>query len=167
MSMGWGARTCGWLLVDVDGVLAPFVWQDGFREVFVEGRGSFGVNVQAGQAVGALAEELGWRLMFATAWGHDAVKYLCPVLGWSPRTKFLRVPANGAPGGVKTDLIRKWSKRHEQPVAWFDDEHTPEGREWALDRLETLLVDVDPRTGLQPEQIDQVRDWAVAACGTG
>ncbi len=49
-----------------------------------------------------------------------------------------------------------------RPAAWIDDLHTPEARAWASGRGEpTLLVTIDPSTGLTRRSVDRALGWAV------
>jgi hypothetical protein len=48
----------------------------------------------------------------------------------------------------------------DRPTAWLDDEFGEIARRWARERrAPTLLVDVDPTTGLTVEMIDLLTAW--------
>jgi hypothetical protein len=50
--------------------------------------------------------------------------------------------------------------RH-RPAAWIDDLHTAEAHAWAADRFEpTLLITIDPATGLTRRAVDRALAWA-------
>lgn len=148
------------LLLDVDGVLNPFaapVCPDGYTEhdMFP---GEEPVRLCA--AHGAWLRELASRfeLVWATAWGAEANRLLCPLLQLPslPVIGFPPIPFH--PGEKLPPIIRYAGSR---PLAWIDDTITPAGHAWAAQRgIPTLLIDTDPAEGLTRAVIDRAMRWA-------
>ena len=99
-----------------------------------------------------------FELSWATGWGENANRVLCPffdlpelptvALPHAPFEPRHKVPAIAAVVG-------------ERPAAWVDDMLTPEARDWAAARTApTLLVDVDSATGLARTDVDRLLGWA-------
>lgn len=145
--------------MDVDGVLNPFPdTPNGYDEYdfFPEDD----EPVRLTRVHGDWLKELGavFELVWATGWGADANRFICPQFGlrecvvlelppipFEPRHK---VPATASFAG-------------DRPAAWVDDMVTPEAHEWAGSReAPTLLVGVDSATGLTRPAVDELLAWA-------
>jgi hypothetical protein len=51
----------------------------------------------------------------------------------------------------------------DRPLAWIDDAHDEDSVRWAAARpAATLLVGTEPRTGIAPEHVAQLTEWAKA-----
>ncbi len=148
------------LLVDVDGVLNP--WEahscpDGFAEYeFVPGE-----RVILSPAHGKLLTSLAacYELVWATAWQHNANRFICPVLAL-PALPVIEFPRDG-----RDLLFRKLPSVQqavgERPCAWIDDVHLPDHYEWAATRaVPTLIIDIDPAEGLTSAVAERLAQWA-------
>jgi hypothetical protein len=148
------------LLVDVDGVLNPWDAKscpDGFAEYeFVPGE-----RVLLSPAHGELLTSLAaaYELVWATAWEHNANRFICPVLAL-PVLPVIEFPLNGR------DLrFRKLPSVQravgDRPCAWIDDVHLPDHYEWAASRgVPTLIIDIDPAEGLTSAVAERLAQWA-------
>jgi hypothetical protein len=129
-----------------------------------------------GAVLRSLAEETGLRLVWATAWQHAANARVAPAIGLDP-LPVIEFPAADAHvdgagrlhwrvgGGWKWPAVTQYAVG--QPLAWLDDEHDGEGyvaARTAFDRdragSPTFLCHVDPRRGLRPGHVAEIRAWA-------
>jgi hypothetical protein len=186
--------TKGLLLLDVDGPLNPYAaprfgragyvryaenrageWSScrGLRRPY---RHHVWLHPGHGRLLLALAQQSGLRLVWATAWEHDANVRVGPVIGLDhlPVIEFPECDAardaDGrlrwrADGGWKWPAVAAYAAG--RPLAWLDDEH--HNGEYADARsafhrdragCPTLLCHVDPRHGLRPDHVVEIRDWA-------
>ena len=148
------------LLLDVDGVLNPYVapaCPPGYTEhKFFPGEDP----VRICAAHGAWLRELATRyeIVWATAWEDGANQLLAPLLQLPdlPVIRFPRVPFH--PRDKLPPIIRFAERR---PLAWIDDALTPEAHSWAAKRrIPTLLISIDPAEGLTRRAADQALCWA-------
>ncbi|MEU4766409.1 HAD domain-containing protein [Actinosynnema sp. NPDC023794] len=180
--------TRGLLLLDVDGPLNPYAANphrrpDGYRTFRHTRRGTWHagrdarrhkglrvwLNPEHGALLRALADDTGLELVWATTWMQLANTLVAPAIGLPalPVIEFAEFDhdAGWSPGGSW-----KWRAVADfaggRPLAWLDDEHDvgyDEARAW-FDRqragVPTNLCHVDPRRGLRPEHLDDVRAWA-------
>ena len=148
------------LLVDVDGVLNPWEAEscpDGFAEYqFFPGE-----RVLLSPGHGKLLRSLAgtYQLVWATAWEHNANRWICPVL------ELPQLPVIEFPLGGRDVLFRKLPAVIEavgdRPCAWIDDMHQPDHYEWAAGRgVPTLMMDIDPAEGFTTVHAGQLSDWA-------
>jgi hypothetical protein len=148
------------LLVDVDGVLNP--WEAeycpyGFAEYeFIPGE-----RVLLSPAHGQLLTSLGaaYELVWATAWEHDANRFIAPVLAL-PALPVIEFPLSG-----RNVLFRKLPAVQQavgdRPCAWIDDVHPPDHYEWASTRgVPTLIIDINPAVGLTTAVVKRLAEWA-------
>jgi hypothetical protein len=134
------------------------------------------LNPGHGSMLRELAEETGLMLAWATTWLQQANTYVAPVLALPdlPVVEFPESDLQPVAGGHhwRRDGNWKWpgvaTFADGRPLAWLDDEHDDPlygGARQAFERERagspTLLVHVDPGTGLQPEHVDMVRAWAL------
>jgi hypothetical protein len=112
----------------------------------------------------ALAAETSLRLVWATTWQHEANDRIAPAVGL-PELPVIEFPGHDPTHGW--DQAWKWPSVAEyaegRPLAWLDDEHDHAGAEEFARRRSgtpTLLCHVDPKQGLGPAHLAQVRDWA-------
>ena len=95
-----------------------------------------------------------FQLVWATGWEHEANRVLAPILGL-PELPVIEFPRDEDGTFVKLVTVSKISSATS--VVWLDDELTEEAKEWARNRVgATLLVDVDPSTGLTHEDLEKV-----------
>ncbi|KAA2247685.1 hypothetical protein F0L68_40030 [Solihabitans fulvus] len=165
------------ILVDVDGPLNPFAakperrprgyathrlhprdspWEHTSRPLRVW------LHPQHGRWLLDLAEDTGAELVWATTWEHEANRLLAPILGL-PSLPVIDFDGQGQRhhGGHhgKLPAVAEWAG--DRPIAWLDDEFQPLDSSWARQRTArgapTLLVQVDPRAGVQPHHLDRIR----------
>jgi hypothetical protein len=148
------------LLVDVDGVLNP--WEADYCPYgFAEYEFIPGERVLLSPAHGQLLMSLGsaYELVWATAWEHDANRFIAPVLDL-PALPVIEFPLGGR------DLrFRKLPAVQEavgdRPCAWIDDVHLPDHYEWAATRgVPTLIIDINPAVGLTTAVVKRLAEWA-------
>jgi len=148
------------LLVDVDGVLNP--WEaDSCPDGYAEYEFFPGERVLLSPAHGPLLTSLAdaYELVWATAWEHNANRFICPVLEL-PVLPVIEFPLSG-----RDVLFRKLPSVQaavgDRPCAWIDDVHLPDHYEWAATRsVPTLIVDVDPAEGLTGAIAERLMQWA-------
>jgi hypothetical protein len=154
------------LLVDVDGVLNPWLAEDcpdGYHEYdFFPGERVL-LSPGHGELLTSLASS--YELVWATAWEHRANQLICPVLAM-PELPVIEFPLGG-----RDLMFRKLPSVidavGDRPCAWIDDAHQPDHYAWAQERgAPTLLIDIDPAEGLTREVIAILADWA-AGLGSG
>jgi hypothetical protein len=160
------------LLMDVDGVLNPYPdCPDGFTEYdfFPEDDEPVRLAAIHREWLHDLAES--FTMVWATGWGPDANRLLCPHFGLPelPVISFPPVPFDPAAKvqsiaaftAAKVPAIADFATEHA--VAWVDDVVTPEARRWAQARsYPTLLVEVDHRIGLTRDDVDSLLAWRLS-----
>jgi hypothetical protein len=148
------------LLVDVDGVLNPWLAEDcpaGFGEYdFFPGER---VLLSPGHGELLLSLAQAYELVWATAWEHRANRLICPVLAL-PELPVIEFPLSG-----RDLFFRKLPSVvdavGDRPCAWIDDEHRPDHYTWAESRgVPTLIVDIDPAEGLTSDVVARLAEWA-------
>ena len=149
------------LLVDVDGVLNVYgvsVCPDGYEELdLFPGEEPVRLCRSHGDWLRELAEH--FDLFWATGWGADAPRVLSPILRID---EFPAVPMPPTPfePSEKVPAIARFVG--DRAAAWLDDVVTPEAHAWAMERsTPTLLVDVDPRRGLDRSHVDALIAWSL------
>ncbi|HUK94034.1 MAG TPA: HAD domain-containing protein [Gaiellaceae bacterium] len=147
------------LLLDVDGVLNPYPdCPPGFVEhAFFPGDEE---PVRLAAIHGEWLHELARRftMVWATGWGQEANRLLCPHFDL-PALPLIAFPAGRFEPSDKVPAISSFVG--DLPVAWVDDIVTPEAKQWAETRDHpTLLVEVDPSTGLTRPAVDELVAWA-------
>lgn len=148
------------LLVDVDGVLNPWLAPDcpsGYGVYEFPGIERVLLSPAHGTLLNSLASV--FELVWATAWEHRANQYIAPILSL-PQLPVIEFALGG-----RDRLFRKLPAVIDtvgnRPCAWIDDEHWPDHRTWARQRgAPTLIVDIDPAVGLTSEIADQLAAWA-------
>jgi hypothetical protein len=150
------------LLVDVDGVLNPWLAPDcppGFGVYdFFPGERVL-LSPRHGELLTSLASA--YELVWATAWEHRANRLICPVLSL-PELPVIEFPVDGSDASFRK-LPAVIDAVGDRPCAWIDDEHQPDHHTWAEQRrAPTLIVDIDPAEGLTPGVADKLADWAAA-----
>lgn len=167
-----------YLLLDVDGVLIPFPEADGTtpashtrHDIVPTGRSANDpVTIWLNPAHGPLLiHVIRTGLVtpvWCTSWRQDATTLIGPLLGLPP-LPHVDLPrpriATSHPNGYlwKRDHVDTWLA--DAPAVWIDDDFTDLDHGWAAERVAkgkaTLLVQPDPRLGLQPEHLTEVAKW--------
>ncbi|WP_330316856.1 HAD domain-containing protein [Streptomyces platensis] len=168
-----------YLLLDIDGVLIPFPDADGStpathsrHDVVPTGQSADNpVTVWLDPAHGPmLMDVIRTGLVTAvwcTSWRQDPTTLIGPLLGL-PSLPHVDLPhpqiTTSHPNGYlwKRDHVDAWLG--DAPAVWIDDDFTSLDHTWAAERTAhgaaTLLIQPDPRTGLQAEHLAEARTWA-------
>lgn len=102
-------------------------------------------------------------IAWATGWGSRANRLLSPALGLPPLGEVV-FEKYGTPANAywKADGIARYAG--DRPVAWLDDALDLRCQAWAGKREQmgqpTLLVPVEPETGLTEDEVARVVRWA-------
>ena len=103
-----------------------------------------------------------FQIVWATSWGRLARDRLAPALGLPPNLPVIdldRYPPARAGQSRKLPALRRWFTRGA--VALVDDEIDRDLAAWARRRPEpTLLIEADPRVGLQEAQVEELLAWS-------
>ncbi|MBT2407361.1 MULTISPECIES: HAD domain-containing protein [unclassified Streptomyces] len=164
------------LFLDVDGPLIPFgatpqQLPDGYPTyrsgpgVHVAGAGPLLARINP--AYGPRLAALGCELVWATTWMEDANECVAPWLGL-PELPVVAWPEPSAEDSDederdglhwKTRTLLHWAAG--RPFAWVDDEITDADRTWVAAHHPgpTLLLHVDPRTGLTDADFTTLTAW--------
>ncbi|MEV7726055.1 HAD domain-containing protein [Streptomyces sp. NPDC087917] len=159
------------LFLDVDGPLIPF-GGSGYREYAHVGLPDDNpLLARLDPGLGARLLALPYEPVWATTWGEEANEAVAPRIGLPT----LPVAVWPEPGPDEDDddgggVLLHWKTRalltlaEGRPFAWVDDEITPADRAWAAARhpAPTLLLRVDPRTGLTDGDFAVLAAWAAA-----
>ena len=161
-----------YLLVDVDGVLAPFVYlsaPSGFAMHTVRAANGrehdVWLNPDHGRWLRTLGEQ--FELVWATGWVHEAPRLLAPLLGLPamPVIEFTHPPVFGVPLWKLQDVDAYVADR---AVAWVDDDIDIAVERWASQReAPTLLLKTDAAIGLTREHVSQLVEFAERVAGAG
>jgi hypothetical protein len=148
------------LLVDVDGVLNPWLARDcppGFNVYsFFPGERVL-LSPGHGKLLTSLADA--YELVWATAWEHRANQLICPVLELPP-LPVIEFPVDGRDLYFRK-LPAVIDAVGNRACAWIDDEHKPDHYMWAQRRdAPTLIVDIDPAEGLTSDVVARLAEWA-------
>ena len=155
------------LLLDVDGPLHPWAADHpppGYAEfrfrLAWRRQQRVWLNPDHGRLLGGLGIELAW----ASSWGHRANKTVGPAIGLPtlPVVEFAGPHADHH-AGWKYPAVARFA--YGRPIAWLDDdfELRPGAREKFLAREPaTLLVPVDPRTGVIDSQLTEIETWCAS-----
>jgi hypothetical protein len=150
------------LAVDVDGVISLFGFEDPLNEAPGEFHLIDGIAHCISRAAGERLVRLSdyYDLIWATGWEERANEYLPMLLGLPEELPYLTFGGNARFGTAhwKVDAIDEYAG--DRPVAWVDDSLDETCHEWALERpAPTLLVEVDPRRGLEEAHVDALIAW--------
>jgi hypothetical protein len=137
------------LLVDIDGVLNPFLRTgDPVPPGYVR-------HQVAGQSVllwpehGAWLRELArpFELAWVSTWEADSNVFIGPAIGAPPDLPYVTFEERTPEGWTwKLPAVRRFAG--DRPLAWLDDDPGPGAADWAAGReTPTLIVSPDPRVG--------------------
>ena len=133
------------IALDVDGVLAPWLYPDHGRMLL------------------DLAHDLNAQLVWATGHGEQANRWVGPAIGLPdlPVVDMIGVEPVRAVAHWKASRIAAYADH--RPLAWLDDEFQAADYAWAELRsaygAPTLLVPVDERIGLDESHLAAIRTW--------
>lgn len=145
-----------YLLVDVDGVLAPIVSgiaPPGFTRHTVQLPGGTQHDVWLNPEHGSWLRQLtkSFELVWATGWEHYAPRLLGPLLGLPPMPviEFTKRPQLGVALAKVPDVITFVG---DAPAAWIDDDLGETAASWRQQReAKTLLIKPDRSIGFTLE----------------
>lgn len=150
------------LFVDVDGVISlfpavpderpprPWLNVDGILHV---------LSTEAGGHLRDIAQD--FELVWCTGWEEKANEHLPRALGLAGPLPYLQLDRDRARGHRQWKLGPIERYAGERPLAWIDDDHDAECREWARARREdTLLVATRSDVGLTHEHVERLTAWA-------
>lgn len=149
------------LLVDIDGVISLFAFEDGPPQAgsfhSIDGIPHF---LSAKAAEHLLALTASFELVWASGWEEKANEYLPHLLGLP---KLPHLSFEGRVGRTnahwKLDSIEAYAG--ERPLAWIDDAFNEACHEWAGARMQpTLLVQTMPAEGLTQREAAILERWA-------
>lgn len=160
--------------VDVDGVLNPHdpvhAAMLGYRPHHYAGPDPTGAPVagtewlhpEHGRWLREITDE-GAELVWNTSWASVAAAFIAPCLGLPDNLTVISHQVTGVAWGRQGKLDGLFHYSGDRPVAVLDDEHGGKDPALAAARtaqgLPTLLVAVDPFTGLRRPDIDLVLRW--------
>jgi hypothetical protein len=147
------------LFVDIDGVLNPygprcppgFVEHDLFP-------GEQPVRVCALHSEWLRELSIPYELVWGSWWDESGRALLVTVLDLPVFNGAVRPPSGRSTSDWKVPGVAEAAGT--RPLAWLDDQFTPDAWIWAERRTEpTLLIRVDPDLGLAREHVDQLLEW--------
>jgi hypothetical protein len=151
------------LFVDVDGVLNPHggPCPAGFVEhALFPDEEPVRVCVEHGRWLHELASR--YDLAWGTAWTAADRALLVDLLALPPFVAAVELPTGRFDPARKVPAVDRVAG--DRPLAWIDDMLTPEAERWARSRPSpTLLVPIDPVTGLTREHVEQLLAWSIGA----
>jgi len=149
------------LFLDVDGVIVLDPFSDGVPPGRIRAS-PVGLSYVPDRA-GALVRKLATRfdIVWATGWGHRANAGLSDRLELAEQLPVLTFGKKARFGSSKWKIKPVKEYAGNRPAAWLDDNFVARHERWAAHRTApTLLVRVDSRVGLTPEQVERLLDWA-------
>jgi hypothetical protein len=153
------------LLIDVDGVLSLFGFDfadppRGFP-VWVDGTPHW-LSADAGERLARLSRT--FTCVWCTGWEDRAEDHLPLLLGLEGGWPHLSFDAMPSPGRHWKLAAIDAHAGPDVPLAWIDDAHDDDCREWAAARPgATLLVATHPSVGLTDEHVAELEAWAAGA----
>jgi hypothetical protein len=153
------------LAVDVDGVISLFGFEEPLTQapgevVLVDGIAHC-ISRAAGERLVRLSQH--FDLIWATGWEERANEHLPLLLGLPGELPYLTFGGNAQFGSAhwKLDAIQAYAG--DRPLAWIDDNLDDSCHAWAAQRTApTLLVETDPKRGLEEAHVDALVAWTEA-----
>lgn len=148
------------LALDVDGPLA--LMGDPACSEVIE-RSVDGIPVIFETALPARLQLLSthFRIIWSSSWGKRASAKIAPLLGLPaglPYIDFGKFPRARAGVSHKLPGLKGWLRN--MPAAIVDDEVGEDLIAWASERPHTLVLEIDPRFGLQDKHVNQLLEFA-------
>jgi hypothetical protein len=150
------------LLVDIDGVLNPFVRAgdlapDGYAEHEIAG-----LHVLLRRVHGEWLRDLArvFELAWVSTWEADSSPLIGAVIGAPPDLPWIEFRERTPDGWTwKLPAVRRFAG--DRPLAWLDDDPGPDAADWAATRdARTLIVSPDPRTGWTEDEYHRLLAFA-------
>jgi len=146
------------VLVDIDGVLNPFLSSDlvgrGFSRVS-EGWAEWMIHPQHGDWLREIAQHA--EIVWATSWEvESSALSRMFLLGNIPSIHFARVSRGDT---WKLSGVQEYARDIDEPIVWIDDELGSDAENWAEQREDTLLIRCDPSVGFIEEQYATVLNF--------
>jgi hypothetical protein len=148
------------LIVDIDGVLNPYAGPcpEGCTEQPLFGDDEI-VRTCVRHAVWLRELATTYDLAWGTSWSAGERALLATVLDLPPFTGAVEMPPTPFDPALKVTAIERFASG--RPLAWVDDLLGPAAWAWAQSRpAPTLLIPVDPATGLAETHVRQLWAWA-------
>ncbi len=151
------------LALDVDGPLALFGTQldEGTLEVWA-GDIPVSISRKLEGRLRVLARH--FQIVWSTSWERSAGNLIAPLVGLPgdlPFIPFDLYPAPSLGESRKLPGLKGWLR--DVPVAIVDDEIGRDMQRWAAARTQpTLLVEIDPRFGIQDKHVIQLVAFSLA-----
>jgi hypothetical protein len=151
------------LLIDIDGVLSLFGFGPNERPegtwLTVDGIAHY-LSAGGGEHVQQLAED--YELVWCSGWEEKANEYLPLALGLPAELPFISFDRSPGHKGSHWKLAAIDAfVGVERPVAWIDDALDERCDVWAAAREgPTMLVRVEPPSGMGPAEVERLREWA-------
>jgi hypothetical protein len=151
------------LLVDIDGVLSLFGFSPDNRPdgswLTVDGIAHY-LSAGGGELLQDLAGH--YELVWCSGWEEKANEYLPHALGLPGELPFISF--DRSPGQTGSHWKLAAIDAHvgpDRPVAWIDDALDERCDDWVAARAgPTLLVRVEPATGLTVAEVERLNVWA-------
>jgi hypothetical protein len=149
------------LFVDIDGVLNPYGADcpAGFTEHLLFPDDDEPVRVC--QLHSAWLRELAgfFELAWGSSWSVEDRATLGTVLELPSFVAAVKLPTGPFDPALKVPAVDEVAG--DRPLAWIDDLLTDEAEQWARTRpAPTLLLPINPATGLERRHVDVLKDWA-------
>jgi hypothetical protein len=150
------------ILLDVDGVLnlSSSTPDNASSSGILLLAGSRGAHVTVRDDLRSTLDRLALAgdLVWASGWNDGAPALFATLVPWVSGIPHLTFETVGTMV-EKLPVVREYVG--DRSVAWIDDRIPDEAWSWAEERpAATLLVPVDPRLGLGPDQVELVEEWA-------
>lgn len=169
------------LLIDIDGVLCPFMECEGYEMFHLPEGDWVWMSQKNGERLARLRQR--FDLMWATAWEHQANERILAPLGLEdplpyidftverlgPLRRHILLPPEGAQrraqgGSWKLAWIAQWGDESGRPLAWIDDDIHEDAIQWAQERADegvrTLALRIPANTGLEDNHVEYLEVWA-------
>ena len=145
------------LLIDIDGVLNPYVTAGHPIAGMYEKHSIDGLAVLLNASHGQWLRELAttYDLVWASSWEHDSNPLIGQAIGAPANMPFLTFTDRDDTDWLwKLPAVQRFVA-HDRAVAWLDDDHGQGADEWAAHRsAPTLLVRTDGRIGWTKAEFD-------------
>jgi hypothetical protein len=157
-------------LIDIDGVLSLYGFTPDKRPegswITVDGIAHY-LSARGSEHLQALAED--YELVWCSGWEEKANEYLPLALGLPRELPFISF--DRSPGQDGSHWKLRAIDEHagpNRPLAWVDDALDERCEQWAARRPgPTLLVRVEPPTGLTGAEVERLREWARSIASAG